>query len=395
MTSTANKQATGKADVTHLLALGSFRNWLRLARRNGVDRAFWRRALFITAVSALTAPLRLYERARYNRAVDRAPITQPPIFILGHWRSGTTNLHYLMSQDPQLGYITMFQMVAPDMLFVGERVIKPAFAKVTPTKRPIDNLPLSIDGAQEEEFGLATMSPHSFYHCWFFPRQMEHYLQTYAVFSNTAPQVVAEWNRHYLHLLRKATLNMGGKRLLIKNPTNTGRIRQLLELFPDAKFVNIVRDPYRVFLSMRYMVTVNYNSLQLQAITPEQIEENVLHIYEEVMQQYLRDRALIPPENLVEVRFEDLEQAPLAEVERVYTQLGLPGLAEARPGFQAYVDSLRGYKKNPLNLSDADIARVNERWGFAFDAWGYERQIPGASAHEAAPHDLLSNAVGQ
>jgi hypothetical protein len=396
MTPTAQQQPPGRAGVQHLLALGSFRNWLRLARRNGVDRAFRRRALFITAASALTAPLRMYERARYNRAVARTRIAQPPIFILGHWRSGTTNLHYLMSQDPQLGYITMFQMIAPDMLFVGERAIKPAFAKVTPTRRPIDNLPLSIDGAQEEEFGLATMSPHSFYHGWFFPRQLEHYLQMYALFNTAPPHVVAEWKELYLHMLRKATLNMGGKRLLIKNPTNTGRVRQLLELFPDARFVNIVRDPYRVFLSMRYMVTVNYNAMQLQTVTPAEIEEHVLHIYEAVMQQYLRDRALIPPENLVEVRFEDLEQAPLAVVERVYAQLGLPGFAEALPRFRAYVDSLRGYQKNPLTLSDEDIAKVNQRWSFAFDAWNYPRLSPGAGRGSSAQEDgLLAKAVGQ
>lgn len=380
--------------MKHLLALGSFRNWLRLVRENGVDREFRKRALFITMASALTAPLRMYERARYNRAVARTPIEHAPIFILGHWRSGTTNLHYLMSQDPQLGYITMFQMIAPDMLFIGERMIKPAFARLTPNKRPIDNLPLSMDGAQEEEFGLAALSPHSFYHCWFFPRRLEHYLQTYALFNTATPQVVEQWKLVYFTMLRKATLHMGGKRLLIKNPTNTGRIKQVLALFPDAKFVNIVRDPYRVFLSMRYMVTVNYQVSQLQTVTPAEIEEHVLRIYETVMQQYLRDRALIPPENLVEIRFEDLEQAPMAEVERVYARLGLPGFAEARPGFQAYIDSLRGYQKNPLKLSNDDIAKVNERWGFAFDAWGYERRAPDAG-DGAGERKLLATAVGQ
>lgn len=388
------KATSGQPDVKHLLALGSSRNWLRLLRDNhGVDRAFLGRALFITVVSALTAPLRMYERARYTAEVNRVELREAPIFILGHWRSGTTNLHYLMSQDPQLGYVTMFQMVAPELLFVGEKVLKPAFAKVTPTKRPIDNLPLSIDGVQEEEFGLATMSPHSFYHYWFFPRNLHHYLKTYALFDNAPTAVVDAWKKQHLQMLRKATLNMRGKRLLIKNPTNTGRIKQLLELFPDAKFVHIFRDPYRVFLSMRYMATINHSVSQLQAISPEEIEANVLLIYKEVMQQYLRAKALIPAENLVEVRFEDLERNPLDEIRWVYDQLDLPGFAEAEPGFQAYIDSLQGYQKNPLKLSDADIEKVNEHWGFAFDAWGYPRLRPTSAS--VPEEDLLAAAVNQ
>lgn len=389
------QQKASQPDVKHLLALGSFRNWLRLARANEIDRPFLSRALFVTLASLSTAPLRAYEHMRYDRAVKNVQLNEPPIFILGHWRSGTTNLHYLMSQDARMGYITMFQMVAPEMLFVGERVLKPAFAKVTPTTRPVDNLPLSVDGAQEEEFGLATMSPHSFYHYWFFPRRLEHYLNTYALFKDAPAPVVAEWKALYLAMLRKATLHMGGKRLLIKNPTNTGRIKQLLELFPDAKFVHIVRDPYRVFLSMRYMATKSHEASQLQTITPAEIEANVLHIYQAVMQQYLRDRALIPAQNLVEVRFEDIEVDPLHEIRRIYDHLGLTGYAEAEPGFLAYINSLGDFKKNPLKLSDQDIANVNAHWDFAFNAWGYPRRTPNAlpQPHAATPDGLLAAAV--
>ena len=42
------------------------------------------------------------------------------------------------------------------------------------------------------------------------------------------------------------------------------------------------------------------------------------------MQRYLQDRALIPKENLVELRFEDLEQDPMGELEKLYASLDLP-----------------------------------------------------------------------
>ena len=31
---------------------------------------------------------------------NKSKIDQPPVFIIGHWRSGTTMLHELMIQDP-------------------------------------------------------------------------------------------------------------------------------------------------------------------------------------------------------------------------------------------------------------------------------------------------------
>ena len=89
------------------------------------------------------------------------------------------------------------------------------------------------------------------------------------------------------------------------------------------------------------------------------------------MQAYLRDRALIPEGNLVEVRFEDLEQAPVEQLRRVYGRLGLPGFAEAEPAFRAYLDAMAGCQKNEYQLDAAAIGKVNRHWGFALGEWGY------------------------
>lgn len=379
------------ASITHLLAFGSFRVWADLLRKHrGVDREFLSRAAFVTGVSAATTPLRWYERARYNRAIGRTELPDDPIFVLGHWRSGTTNLHYLLSQDPRWGYVTLFQMMAPELLFVGDRVLKPLMRRMMPSKRPIDDLPMLIDGAQEEEFGMSSASRHSFYNFWFFPHQFDHYLRRYVLFDDTPEHVVAAWQHDYLWMLRKATMHMGGRRLLIKNPTNTARIEQLLKLFPNAKFVHIIRDPYRVLLSMRHMARTTITTLQFQRISDQQRDELVLRLYEATMQRYLRDRALIPAGNLVEVRFEDLEVDPMREARRIYRQLDLGGYEAAEPGMQAYIDSLKGYRKNSFALSDDDIATVNRRWGFAVDAWSYPRRnVAHAATHGATERELL------
>jgi hypothetical protein len=97
------------------------------------------------------------------------------------------------------------------------------------------------------------------------------------------------------------------------------------------------------------------------------------------MQKFLAEKALIPHGNLMEVRFEDLEAAPLDQLRRVYEGLGLPGFNEAKPSFRAYIDSVTGYQKNEYAVTDDIIEKVNRHWRFAFDAWGYTPVAPEAT----------------
>ena len=89
------------------------------------------------------------------------------------------------------------------------------------------------------------------------------------------------------------------------------------------------------------------------------------------MQHYLHDRALIPKENLAEVRYEDLEQRPLLELERLYAELDLPGWDEAQGPIRDYLQTLSGYQKNRLELAPTDLDRIGEEWKFALDIWPY------------------------
>ncbi len=103
-------------------------------------------------------------------------------------------------------------------------------------------------------------------------------------------------------------------------------------------------------------------------------EAFILSFYGRLLQRFLADRALIPAEHLVEVRFEDLEEQPLDEIRRVYDRLALPGFAQAEPRFRSCLDSVAGCEKNEYDVDV--VAKVNEHWDFAFDEWGYQRVEP-------------------
>ena len=213
----------------HPVACGSFRSWVRLLWNNrDIDRKFIPRALFVCLSTLLTSPLRVYESVRYGRTVKNTAIHPSPIFVIGHWRTGTTHLHNLMCKDRNLGYVTVFQAMASGCSIAGERLLKPGAARIAGERHPtreIDNIPLSMDNPEEQDLAIATMSPYSYLHLYTFPRRARYFYETYVTFFDRLPQrIINEWTEIYLTVMRKATLATGGKRLVIKNCADSARI---------------------------------------------------------------------------------------------------------------------------------------------------------------------------
>jgi len=359
----------------HPAALGGFRSWCRLvASSERIDPAYRARLLAVSAMTLLTSPLRACESVRYGPTVRRVHVHPSPLFVLGHWRTGTTHLHNLLAQDRQFGFLSTFQAMAPGFCLIGEKRIKPLLArlatKLHPT-REIDNIPLALDAPQEESFAMANLSPWAWLHVYTLPRQADQLFAKYGLLEGLTDAERAQWRAAYLTILRKATLRSEGRPLVLKDPTNTGRVRELLDLFPEARFVHITRDPYRVLPSMLNVWKVVLAKSQLQNVSAEQVETYVLQFYQRLLRKFLAEKHWIPPGRLVEVRYEDLEAAPLAQLERIYDGLGLPGFTAARPALAAYLESVRGFEKNKYDVNGQIVARVNELWRFAFDEWGY------------------------
>jgi len=366
----------------HPFIFGSFRSWLKVLWENkSIDRKFIPRVLFVTLVSLLTSPLRIYESLRFGRTVKKTVVHPSPIFIIGHWRSGTTHLHNILVRDKNLGCVSMWQAFAPGLCLIDERLLKNPFNKIAQKMHPtreIDNIPLSLDNPEEEDLAIANMSPYSYLHMYSFPRRASYYFERYITNFDALPKSIrTEWGKYYLTMMRKATLKAGGRRLVIKNCADSARIKPLLELFPDAKFIHIYRNPYNIFRSTQHLYRVVMERTQLQEVGQGEHENWVLRFYSQLMQKLLADKSLIPAGNLVEVRYEDLDKEPLAQLHKVYETLGLPGFAEAEPAFRAYLDSISGYQKLAhKQLDDSAITKINRNWQFAFDALGYKRLEP-------------------
>jgi len=366
----------------HPFIFGSFRSWLKVLWGNrDIERKFIPRVLFVTLVSLSTSPLRIYESLRFGRTVRKTVVHPSPIFIIGHWRSGTTHLHNILVRDKNLGCVSMWQAFAPGLCLIDERILKNPFNKIAKKMHPtreIDNIPLSLDNPEEEDLAIANMSPYSYLHMYSYPRRATYFFEKYVTYFNNLPEsIISEWKEIYLTILRKATLKAGGKQLVIKNCADSARIKPLLELFPNAKFIHIYRNPYNIFRSTQHLYRVVMERAQLQEVGQGEHENWVLLFYAQLMQKLLADKSLIPAGNLVEVRYEDLDKEPLAQLRKVYETLSLPGFAEAEPAFRAYLASIANYQKLAhKQLDDNVVTKVNRNWHFAFDALGYKRIEP-------------------
>ncbi len=295
-----------------------------------------------------------------------------PVMILGNWRSGTTFLHDVIACDPNLDYVDAVMSYAlPNYMFARD-LIEAASEDAINKSRPMDNLEFGMDSPAEETFGLAGRTKFSFHHLFSFPFNYKHYIKA-LILENLTPGQRQEWMNKYRKVIRKLSFKKSN-RLLLKSPDITCKIRECVELFPDAKYIYIYRNPYKVVRSTVHMLTKTCNMASLQGMPSEEvIEDCAISMSEEVYKGYLAQRNLIPAERLIEIKYEELVKAPMPLLKKIYESIGLPGFEVAAPLFQEYLDSLADYQTNKFVIEDRLKNKIDQKLDFMFEAFGYEK----------------------
>lgn len=331
--------------------------------------------LYTKLICRLLSPFASIQERKYREQLAEKPLQNDPLFILGHWRSGTTFVHNILAQDKHFGYTTTYQTVLPHYIMALQGFFKPCMKFVMPSKRPTDNLELAPDLPQEEEFALNNMTPCNYYNFWSFPERMQEYCDRFLTFRDITDEELKEFKETFEKLVKISLWNTGGTQYLSKNPPHTGRIKALSELFPRARYVYLMRNPYTVFESTRSFFLKTIKPLQLNIISDEEMEQNILRNYMELYHAYKEQSLPLKKVGgvLYEVRFEDIEKDAFAITQDIYAKLGIPGWEEAKPAIEKYILSKKGYKKNRYQYDPRTIQLVNENWGEVFDEWGYER----------------------
>ncbi len=222
-------------------------------------------------------------------------VEQPPIFVLGFWRSGTTLLHNLISSDPQLAYPNYYQCLYPHHFLSTEWWLAPPTARFLPDTRPMDNVAVGWDMPQEDEIALCVLSLASCYLQVLFHDRVDKYQRFHDMADCTEAERKA-WMDSLDYLIRKLTLKYQ-KRIVLKSPSHTFKIPYLLKLYPNAKFIYIYRNPYAVFKSAVHLRRTMYDENGMCRPDYGDLEERVFELYDLCFRDYERDKALIPQGN--------------------------------------------------------------------------------------------------
>ncbi len=327
-------------------------------------------ALILAVLSVLNVLLWMIQTALYGRKIEKTELCEAPVFVLGHWRSGTTLLHELLVTDPRHTYPDTFACFAPNHFLVSGWLFKWWLRFLLPSRRPMDNMRVSWDRPQEDEWAMCNMGIPSPYLWLAFPNRPRPY-QEYLDLRNVPAAALARWKRAFVRFLKCLTVQ-SPRRIVLKSPQHTCRIPVLLELFPDARFVHIVRDPYVIFPSTirTWHRLATFHGLQKP--NGKGMEEFVFATFNHMYEVFEEDRRLVDPSRFCEVRFEDLVADPVGRMRIIYEQLQLGDFEVARPAMEAYAERTRDYKVNRYELTPETREEIGRRWETFSKRYGYE-----------------------
>jgi len=363
--------------LLHPLTSSSLPNLAGLTASYGCQPRFLPRLLYLGLMSTLRSPLAWLESAKYEDAIQCQSIEPAPVFIVGLWRSGTTYLQNLLSEDPQFGGVTLLQAAMPRDFLLFPKSLIGGLQRLMPRTRLMDDVAVSAAAPWEEEMALVSSSRLSFYHVSFFPQAMKRIFDNAVLFNHGDRKLVSQWQDEYLTFLRKVQLTQPGRRLLLKNPANTARVALIKEIFPAAKFIHIHRDPYEVFASTVHLYMKTQKAWGLHNVNRDEIVRQVLATYPALMSAFFEQRGSLNEGELVEVSFEDLLRNPGHTLRAIYSRLNLEGYDRAVPYLDRYVTSQLRYRRNALSIPAREMNQIRHRWKRIFDELDYPRSTGG------------------
>ena len=311
------------------------------------------------------------ERKRYGKRIESTPVPDDPIFIIGHWRTGTTLLHQLMNLDPNLGAPTLFQVAEPDCFICSYRYYMPVFSILLSENRPMDNVRLGMNEPQEDEYAIYRITDFSPIERLVFPKNANYFILGYPSFLPGNEKERKEWEDRLRFFFRKLYF-FNGKTIVSKNPFNSLRIKELAAIFPKARFIHIVRHPYDVVPSTIHLwrIVLRQNSLNRKGTEPG-IKE-VVEGLGKVLTTIEKDKSILPEENFYEMKFEDLEADPIAVIRKMYSRFQMPFDDALSHNIRSFMDSLKNYRKNEFHLADEEKELIRKMLNQHMQNFNYE-----------------------
>lgn len=298
--------------------------------------------------------------------IKASELKYPPIFILGHYRSGTTLLHKLLASDPRRAVIHNYDLLFsfhPNWL---KKVFQPVLQRIIDRigfQQPaFNNVPYSLADPNEDDiYFIHFFSSLSAYWGYLFPRKALKLLHQEDLHKDA--RLKEKWGKSYLYHIKKLSLKKGGRQLVLKSPPHTARIDLLLKLFPNARFIFLHRDPVTTFYATKKLwqkTILRYYCLQ--EVNDNELEDIIFSHYRYLVGSYQSQKHRIPEEQLIELSYEALQSNPTECLKKIYDSLHLGDFEEVIPHLQILLGKESGYQKSTYCLDPLKIAQIQKEW---------------------------------
>jgi Sulfotransferase family len=313
--------------------------------------------------------LRLHDLWARRPAILEAAV-DPPVFIVGSPRTGTSILHELLACDPATRAPAMWEMLHPveavedtDLTAVADRTVtlwhdlEPAYATMH-----------TNSGLLPNECIFITMNEFL----------SDHWSGCHDVPSYAAHLVASDHRGAYrLHrrVLQTLQEHRRGARWVLKAPSHLGTLPALFAVYPEARIVQIHRDPAKTLPSaLSLMGTLK--RMRCRDVDLRPTAARLPRAYEALFRREIEQRAsgALPDARFVDLRYHDFVADPLAAVADLYARLGWELAPAARAAMAAHLARQPRGTSGPHRYDAAafglDPADVRERFRFYRERFG-------------------------
>lgn len=309
-----------------------------------------------------------------------------PVFCVGHARSGTTYLHRLMASDERFSTVLLYEMLFPSLL--EKRLLRLLFRadEVLFGAR----LRRRIDEAEQRAFA----ETNDMHRTGFFSPEEDDFLLTCSIASGGwialfpymgefdfyhldrwSPAKRRKLMTFYKECVRRQLVLNGREIHLSKNPTFCGRIESLIEVFPDARFVVLLRNPYETIPSLLKLLQTGW---ALRGHDPRLIDDSLKRLADQSYHSYrhpLEVLARHPETPSCVVDYRALVADPGQTMRAVYAALDL----ELTPRQAAHVEASRGKGHETLHRYSLeefglDPAMIHHELAELFEQYGWDTE---------------------
>ena len=355
---------------SYLLAGTTSGIFFKLLSQNGFSPAYLGRIAFLTQNGIWASAFKKREKKKFGKIIRDYQMPADPVFIIGHWRTGTTFLHQLMALDENLVTPNVLQVSVPDSFLVSDKYYAPVMSKMMSPTRPMDNVKLGVFEPQEDEYALLKLTLDSPLIKLLFPDSDDYFLKHFEDF-NPREDHTENW-KNQLHIFCKKLSFTKKKRVLLKNPFHSMRIPLLREMYPGARFIHIHRHPYNVIPSTINMWNIVGRQNRLKNRNPVLTVEDVAEVMDRMLTGIRKVSEKLNRQDYIEVRFEEFETDPVTGLKKIYNHLGLEYTDKLDEKVKTFLQEVKGYRKNKFNLTETEKEIIRDKLKEQFVHYGYE-----------------------